>query len=451
MLILEERFDRMEFDGYLNKKDSILKVSQIESIKDNLKEFQNSSIIMESCYIYDSVDSSSFIEESKSNINKIKGKESIEIKEDELKIVEFKKIIGKHKNSADFIRVLENNYFISGGIDNKMIIYSPKYIKIKSKELEGIIYNINKTKILDRDIELIVSSDDKVYVIKFDENYYTFKFYKEINGYKFCFEFNKYNYILGDKSGCYLAYDLFSTIIDSKRKMLITNKFYNSAIQISKNLIALTSNSILPNGEDKLIIYNNLLKDIRYEIKGYSFISSNSSNGLSIITKNENKILLCACKQYKKYQKNGILLVNVKLEEKEKIRYFYYDTGKFEVYCFCQIYILDKTNNKILDENKITIATDYFLVGGFDKNKGRGIIKLYKIIENKTFLESKIEYIQDIEIEKKENFKGFKGPITSIIQTERNGDLLVTCWDGNVYLLEKPNIELFLFYDNLKN
>ena len=170
MLTLEERFDKMEFDEYLNKKDNILKVNQIESIKDNIKEFQNSSIIIESCYIYDSVDSSSFIKQSKNNINKIKSKKSIEIKENELKIVEFKKIIGKHKNSADFIRVLENNYFISGGIDNKMIIYSPKYIKIKSKELEGILYNINKTKILDRDIELVVSSDDKVYVIKFDEN-----------------------------------------------------------------------------------------------------------------------------------------------------------------------------------------------------------------------------------------------------------------------------------------
>ena len=110
-----------------------------------------------------------------------------------------------------------------------------------------------------------------------------------------------------------------------------------------------------------------------------------------------------------KCQKNGILLINVKITEKETIKYYFYDTGNFEANCFCQIFILDKTNNKILDGNKITIATYYFLVGGFESKKCKGIIKLYKIINNENFLETKIEFIQDIKIEKNEILKDLKG------------------------------------------
>jgi hypothetical protein len=257
--------------------------------------------------------------------------------------------------------------------------------------------------------------------------------------------------LICNEKGIFQLNDLFIKIIEPVDNIIINKSFWGG-IQIYENLFAFTSNKILLNGEDELIIFNSSSKKIINTFDNYSFCLY--QNNLSLISKeneSNNKILLCACKKYIKSQKNGILLVKIPINFINNITKAFYDTGKFEVYCFCQIYILDKTNNKILDENKITIATDYFLVGGFDKNKGRGIIKLYKIIENKTFLESKIEYIQDIEIEKKENFKGFKGPITSIIQTKRNGDLLVTCWDGNVYLLEKPNIELFLFYDNLKN
>ena len=448
MLKIREGLDKREFHEIISKNDSIIKINKPESLKDELSVFHNTSIIIESNYICDSSASGTFFEEkSKNDLN---GGKKV-LKKNDLKIVDFKKVIENRKNRPNFILTFDNNYFLISGIDNKIDIYSKNYIKIKTQKFDDRIININSIKNIHNNKEIIVSFNDKLHLFKFDENDFKFHSKNKIKGYNFCFEINHCDYIVGNKKGCYLFCDLFSSIIAPYKKKLIINKFYNSAIQINKNLIALTSNSILPNGEDKLIIYNNLIKEIYYEIKGYSFISSNSSNGLSIITKNENNILLCACKQYKKYQKNGIILVNVKFEEKPKINYFYYDTRNFEVYCFCQIYILDKTNNKILDENKITIATDYFLVGGFDKNKGRGIIKLYKIIENKTFLESKIEYIQDIEIEKKEKFKGFKGPISGIIQTKTYGELLVTCWDGNVYLLEKPNIELFLFYDNLKN
>ena len=54
--------------------------------------------------------------------------------------------------------------------------------------------------------------------------------------------------------------------------------------------------------------------------------------------------------------------------------------------------------------------TDYFLVGGLNKDKQKALIKLYKVNYEKT----EIEYIQDIKIEKIFNaeskcFTGVKG------------------------------------------
>ena len=189
------------------------------------------------------------------------------------------------------------------------------------------------------------------------------------------------------------------------------------------------------------------------EIKNYSLIYSN--NGLSLIPREEidteNKILLCACKKYIKNQKNGILLVNLnKYYNKLNIMTYFYDTKSFEVYCFCPI-LLFKTN-LILGNNKVE-DSEYFLVGGYEIKKYQGIIKLFKIIygENNN---NKIEYIQDIIFEKnkKKNFKSFKGPISSIIQSKEKGNILITCWDGNVYLMSYPDIEYYLKSDKkIKN
>ena len=438
-----------EFDKNINSiyKDHIININHLESINEDVNNSQDSSIIVDSCYILDSSDSF-LIEESKKGINEEKRKVLPYIKKDDAKILEFKKIIGKHKNSADFIRDFNNNYFISGGIDNKLVLYSSDYQKIKEKKLGYLLFNMNKAKTGDNNtLDIIVTSNVNLYLIRIDENKYIFNNYRETKSYKFCFEVSNYHYIIGDKSGCYMFYNIFSKIIQYQKDIQISNKFYNSGIQINKYVIALTSNRILPNGEDKLILFNCLLKQKTYEIEGFSYISSSSSNGLSIINKGEDKILLCAYKKYLKCQQNGILLINVKMGEKETIKYYFYDTGNFEVNCFCQIFVLDETNNKILDDNKITIETNYFLVGGFERKKGKGLIKLYKIINNKNFLETKIEFIQDITIEKNEIFKGFKGAITNIIQTKNNGNLLMTSWDENVYLFSKPNMDYLLFYD----
>lgn len=191
------------------------------------------------------------------------------------------------------------------------------------------------------------------------------------------------------------------------------------------------------------------------------------------------KILLCACRKYSKNKKNGFLLVKLPKENKffnnnkkdyKKNEYFF-STGKFEVYCFCQLLLVkndfqitnDYTTNNIYDKNNI-ICTDFFLVGGFDPSIGQGVIKLYKLIYNKNEDKKiKIKFIQNIVVEnKKKNkkekksykiedksyiFKKFGGPISSIIQSDITGNIVVTCLDGNTYLFTPPNLS-GLYEDN---
>ena len=97
----------------------------------------------------------------------------------------------------------------------------------------------------------------------------------------------------------------------------------------------------------------------------------------------------------------------------------------------------------VLEDSAKEKKTDYFLVGGFDIKRKQGMIKLNKIIYDKKIT---IEYIQDIKYFDKD-FKGFKGPISCITQSKNNLNLLITCWDGNVYFADKPDIRFYLEQD----
>jgi hypothetical protein len=79
------------------------------------------------------------------------------------------------------------------------------------------------------------------------------------------------------------------------------------------------------------------------------------------------KLLLVACKKYFKDDKNGILLINLQFnnDDIEKKCQKFYDTKNFEVYCFCPLFEI-----KNMFGNTQKIETEYFLVGGFDLNKG---------------------------------------------------------------------------------
>ena len=161
-----------------------------------------------------------------------------------------------------------------------------------------------------------------------------------------------------------------------------------------------------------------------------------------------DKILLCACKKYIKGQKNGILLIN-NLQDIDKADETFYNKNNIEIHCFCPIIIIKFIG---LTKESVYIKTNYFFVGGFNKNRNKGIIKVYRIKEGEKIEIEEIKEIykkeEIVDINKKYNkdikeFKGFKGPISSIIQSKRNGNIIITCWDGNVYLFEKPNLDYF--------
>ena len=131
-----------------------------------------------------------------------------------------------------------------------------------------------------------------------------------------------------------------------------------------------------------------------------------------------------------------------------KFKYFFYNTENFEVFCFCPISIINKMNVVDIKQNNNTkIDTNYFFVGGYQTKLRKGVIKLYKINHEDNFLDTEIEFIQDIEIEKNTIFKGFRGPISCITQSSVDGKILATCWDGNVYLFDHTNIQLYLDYE----
>ena len=140
-------------------------------------------------------------------------------------------------------------------------------------------------------------------------------------------------------------------------------------------------------------------------------------------------------------------MINIAKEGNNKIRYrhHFYNTNSFEVYCFCRISIFDKKNFIDIEQNDNSkIVTDYFFVGGYQKRLNKGVIKLYKINRKCNFLDTGIKFIDDVEIQKNEVFKGFYGPISGITQSSVDGKIFVTCWDGNVYLFDHPNINCLL-------
>ena len=215
---------------------------------------------------------------------------------------------------------------------------------------------------------------------------------------------------------------LFDEFIHSKNIKLY-NDSYKGGLFLDDEEVVLTSNEILMNGKDKLSFINLRQKLIVDEIKGYSFVTT--VNGITKISKDRTILLLCACKKYLSKQKNGILLVTVNKGLNKKYQFF--ETDNFEVYCFCQIifknkvYILDDKKNKIYE-------TDYFFVGGYDKNMKKGLIKLYKIIcEDNNY---KIEYVTNVDLE---NYEAFNSAVSCIYQDKGSEKLLITNLDGRVF------------------
>ena len=366
-------------------------------------------------------------------------------KSSKYKIVEVSKKIGNHQMS-DLVKNIGKGRYLSAGTNQKMRIYDEYFEKKLEIDMVDWVYDIIEIK-SDNENEIKLLSCCNNYILAFIINSENFK-YKYFK-YKISFLSNKSilksenGFIVMGNTGIYNISNLFQENSGYISKIEISKKYYRGGAQISNYLYAFTSNSIEPNGEDILIIYNTRTNSIVKSIEGYSFIVS--SNGLCLIYNNinkNNKILLCACRKYNPQQKNGILLIKLELNKNNKYQEFFYDTECFQVNCFCQICNVENENaigDDITEKGNIKISkTNFVFVGGYDEDRGEGVIKLYKIKENKLL------FLQDIEFEYDENFKGFDNSVSCITQSNITGNILVTCWDGNVYLLNPPNIDFYL-------
>ena len=461
----------VEYFNNENNKNILLNIfteeeytSFIENNSQHLKE--NSSSRVSNSDNSTSVNSYYKKNSGEEELSKIKSKSS------ELEVLEFIKIIGE--NQTQFIQKLNNNYYISGGKEELLLYNSLYKLQIKIDLDRGItsynnIYEINSDS---SKIKFAILCKSIYYVVTINLNNFSStikKYQSEDLALQTIFSIpsieNKY--IITGNNGIWIITNNFDSQI-SEKKQIKENPPFIGGINIDNNTLALISNSIIPNGEDKLILYNKFTNTIKKEISGHSFRIS--SNGLSLLENEKDdkktKILLCACKKYSKEQKNGILLVDLsKFEQTGKINELFYETDHFEVDCFCPISIVENKNSsseEITKKENITIKkTDFFFVGGFDEQKREGIIKIYKINYNNNKID--IEFIQDIINNDRNNsnnrsnssdsndkpFEGFGRSITSIIQSNIMGNILVTSLDGNVYLFKPPNIDYFLNNDYL--
>jgi len=387
---------------------------------------------------------------------------------DEDLILEFIKIIerSQNNNSIEYIYETQNGYYVCGLNNNSIIILDNKFCKIiQIKDLDDCAYNIIEKnclykKIIEKDkIELLCCTNQALTLLDIDlnninYNIKTFEIQKRTN--LICIKMRTNNYVISGIGGTYYYIDLFNKDNEVSQS-IITEKTYRSGIKINDNIIALTSNSLLPRGDNKIIFYNVKSKKISKEIEGYSIIMA--SNCLVLMpreeTKVSNKILLCACKKYKKNDKNGILLVNPQLQNNKRVKDEFYDTGNFEVNCICPILIIENKNKNfdnidIKYRKNIKIEnTEYFLVGGFDTEKREGLIKLYKVIYSKEAFNTRIKYFQDINIDIIDNqkFEYFDGPISCIFQSKITGNIIVSCYNGKLYLFTPPNINYYINKD----
>ena len=262
-----------------------------------------------------------------------------------------------------------------------------------------------------------------------------------------CFEIKDNNYVIIGEKGIVHYKDL-SNLEELPYKCEKVDNFeeknlpFRGCIKINDNYIALTSNSILSNGKDILFIYDTIERRFINEIE-FSFVVGVNGLHLMDIVEDEdknqkkNQILLCACKKYHDLQKNGIIIINTNnIKEKEEFSSFY-DTDAFEVSCFCPL--------KIQKDFKMK-ATNYFLAGGLDEEKRKGMIKLYRVQynEEKEKDKIKIEFLQDIVIETNDKFTGFNSNIECMMQRQSDGKIFVSSLDGNLTLFSEPNLDYYL-------
>ena len=428
-----------------------IEISEYNEIKDN-----DTSIIIQSYTIQDikEKDNETYI-----NYNSIPFDFKMFLQSDKYKLIEFYKIVEKNNNLNSsyfyYTKNLSKGHYLIGGNTNKIMIYN-KYFENKLEIQLNIkpqnVYEIQKNNNMDK-IYLMACCRYKIILISINLRNYTYDDYTKWDeeygiSYDSLYKINNKYLTCGIKGG-FMLNDNNDNYYYRNKKIFKTN--YLNGINISENIFAFISNNAVPNGDDKLIIYDFNKDKIRKEINNYSFKISNDNLYLIDLNKirtiqEKRKILFCSCSSDNCRQTNGFLFIDINLENKEFYECFY-DTEEFEPHCFCQLLIVDNNNSITSDisnkKNINIIETEYFLVGGFDPLKRMGCIKLFKIKYNKKDNKVNILYIFDIVTEINDEFSGFDMDVSCITQSKITGNLLITCLDGNVFLFKPPNLELF--------
>ena len=361
--------------------------------------------------------------------NSEENKDDINSNDNLEEIIVYMKIIGKHRHGIESIKQISYGIYLTYGGDNFIRIYNEnKELKLEIK-IEDKIYNISSKKNNDENyVDLIGCCGKNIYLISIN----ILEFIYEIKQYQipdvFCFfycEMENDTHIISNLFSVEAYQQLFTSEKGVNSRTYYTREHFHSGLKINEYQLILVSNSLYSK-EDNLIIINILTKKVEKKFKNYSYV--NGSNGLSLVNLEGDEIILAACKKYFPEQKNGIFLYQNNSLNKEK----FYDTDFFEVNCLCPLNF-DNKNKK----------EKYFFAGGFDPLIGEGMLQLYQIKYHQEKNFYYVEYLQNIEFVQNGQFQGFDSGITSICQGSNDGNLLVGCLDGNVYLFSKPNL---LFY-----
>lgn len=371
-------------------------------------------------------------------------------------LINFQEEIDRHEKSVQMIRELPCGKFVSCGLDGKIILIDENQEKKSidsNKIIDNWIYSI--AEVPDTENEFIACCPEKIYIISINNN----KFEVEEKRLNFSDSLNLYAFYPHKEELILCGSDSLSKyngIIkeikeDNQKSFEVLNKIQTRCgINISGNIIAVVSNKALKTkGQDVLKCINKnrlnepyseeysfnigpnslLIIDTNIDVKNNN--SNNSgSNKRKRKQKNNNtqgnnekaKLLLCACTKYLNDQKNGILMI---CPNSKKIKNNFYETGDFEVFCFCNL----KTTK---------VEKNYILVGGYDNQTSKGLIKLYEIIydDNNKIENTSINFIRNIH-----NLSKFKQPFNCIIQSSKTGNIIATNFDGSINLFSKPNLD----------
>ena len=429
-------------------------------------------------------------------------------------ILIYERVIGSHfeyrrNNTVEFLKELNNGKYLSVGSDKKILkIYSQNFNELKDVEIPEVrdcIYDIYEKKLKNHEqAHILACANKEIYLLKSTfngglkvENNWELpnmtcissliiEIKAKVKAPRGNKKKNKNNskgeekntniVVVAGRNGIKCLVDIFERKNKEFESFNIENEdTYRGLFKISETLIAITSNSIIPGGKNKLIIYNfelnnnkntwenkgNKIGDKEYEIENYSFIATNS--GMASLSEN---ILLCACKKYTKKDKNGILLVTNLNNKNNKLKdennkygwtHIFKPTGEFEVHCLCPLIKENKQGIGIINDiEDHSTKNDIFLVGGFDSKLGEGRIKLYTLVRKEKEIKG-IKFLQDIELpktgtmtieprleqKKTIKIKVFNGAISCLIQSSQDRKILASCYDGRVYLLSEPNLEKY--------